>query len=126
MEIDMTPVLTAIETAAAPIEAAADASSWAPRSSPASGALAATLERVAAGLRGARARTGMSEERAVALLVERGVAISVPVLRRAERTGELDFALASCLADVYGSTTDCLAGRRPDRRQQSSLGILPR
>ena len=46
------------------------------------------------------------------------------MLRRAERTGELDFALASCLADVYGSTTDCLAGRRPDRRQQSSLGVL--
>ncbi len=122
----MTPVMTAIEAAAAPIEAAADACVVGATAGPAPGALAATLERVAVGLRGARARTGMSEERAVALLVERGVAISVPMLRRAERTGELDFALASCLADVYGSTTDCLAGRRPDRRQQSSLGILPR
>jgi len=122
----MTPVLTAVEPAAAPIEAAVGAYVANATPTPASGVLAATLERVALGLRGARARTGMSEERAVALLVERGVAISVPMLRRAERTGELDFALASCLADVYGSTTDCLAGRRPDRRQQSSLGILPR
>ena len=85
------------------------------------GVLDATLARVAMALRGARARTGMSEERTVAVLVERGVAISVPVLQRAERTGELDFALASCLADAYGMTTDCLAGRRPDRRQQTSL-----
>jgi hypothetical protein len=83
--------------------------------------LAATLERVAKALRGARARTGMTEERTVGVLIERGVLISVPVLRRAERTGVVDFALASCLADVYGTTTDCLAGRRPDRRQQSSV-----
>jgi hypothetical protein len=115
----MTPVLTAVDAPAGArfVEATAN---------PASEVLAATLERVAIGLRGARARTGMSEERAVALLIERGVAISVPMLRRAERTGELDFALASCLADVYGSTTDCLAGRRPDRRQQNSLGVLAR
>ena len=92
---------------------------------PGSAVLDATLERVAMALRGARARTGMTEERTVAVLVARGVAISVPELRRAERTGVLDFALASCLADVYGTTTDCLAGRRPDRRQQSSLGVLP-
>lgn len=85
------------------------------------GVLDATRELVALALRGARARTGMSEERAVAVLNERGVEISVPVLRRAERTGQLDFALASCLADAYGTTTDCLAGRRSDRRQQSSL-----
>jgi len=122
----MTPVLTAIEAAAAPIEAAADAYSAHATASPAGEVLTATLERVAMGLRGARARTGMSEERAVALLVERGVAISVPMLRRAERTGELDFALASCLADVYGSTTDCLAGRRPGRQQQSSLDTAAR
>jgi hypothetical protein len=88
------------------------------------GVLDGTLERVAMALRGARARTGMSEERTVAVLNERGVEISVAVLRRAERTGELDFALASCLADTYGTTTDCLAGRRPDRRQQSSLGFV--
>ena len=44
----------------------------------------------------------------------------------AELSGELDFALASCLADLYGTTTDCLAGRRPDRRQQSSLSVVPR
>ena len=90
------------------------------------GVLAATLERVAGALRGARARTGMSEERTVAVLNERGVDVTVAVLRRAERTGELDLALASCLADVYGITTDCLAGRRPDRRQVSSLGVTQR
>jgi hypothetical protein len=90
------------------------------------GVLDATRERVALALRGARARTGMSEERTVAVLNERGVEISVPVLRRAERTGELDFALASCLADIYGTTTDCLAGRRPDRLQASSLGFMRR
>ena len=77
-------------------------------------------------LRGARARTGMSAERTVAVLVERGVAISVSVLERAERTGVLDFALASCLADAYGTTTDCLAGRRPDRRRQNSLDVSGR
>jgi hypothetical protein len=88
--------------------------------------LDATLERVAMALRGARARTGMSEERTVAVLSERGVAISVSVLRRAEHTGVLDFALASCLADAYGTTTDCLSGRRPDRRQQSTLDASAR
>jgi hypothetical protein len=115
----MTPVLTPVDTAPADHIVGATVSAG-------SEVLAATLERVAMGLRGARARTGMSEERVVALLIERGVAISVPMLRRAERTGELDFALASCLADIYGSTTDCLAGRRPDRRQVSSLGVSPR
>ena len=124
MQMHMTPVLTAMQTTAAPIEAAGDA--YSRTVGPGTEVLDATLERVAMGLRGARARTGMTEERAVAVLVERGVAISVPMLRRAERTGVLDFALASCLADVYGSTTDCLAGRRPDRRQQSSLGVLAR
>ena len=88
---------------------------------PSTGVLDATHARVAIALRGARARTGMSEERTVAVLVERGVAISVSILQHAERTGELDFALASCLADAYGTTTDCLAGRRPDRRHQNSL-----
>lgn len=94
--------------------------------SPDPGVLDATLERVARALRAARARTGMSEERTVAVLNERGIGISVPMLRLAELTGELDFALASCLADLYGTTTDCLAGRRPDRLQQSSLGFPPR
>jgi hypothetical protein len=72
----------------------------------------AMLERVARSLRGARIRTGLSESQIVALLTERGVAISVAMLRRAERTGAIDLALAACLADSYGTTIDGLAGRR--------------
>ena len=72
----------------------------------------ATLERVAKALREARARTGMSERQVVAILAARGVAVSLPMLRRAERTGVLDLAFAALVADVYGTTTDCLAGRR--------------
>ncbi len=75
------------------------------------------LERVARALRGARARTGLSEEQIVAMLNERGVAISLLVLRRAELIGTIDLALAAQLADVYGMTTDCLAGRRPNTWQ---------
>ena len=78
------------------------------------------LERVAKALRGARARTGLSEERAVSILAERGVTVSVRTLRRAEQTGVLDLALASHLADAYGTTTDCIAGRRPNRHLLST------
>jgi beta-lactamase superfamily II metal-dependent hydrolase len=85
--------------------------------STAGGVLDETLERVAKGLRGARARAGLSEQQVVAILAERGVAIDVAVLRRAEHIGALDLALAAHLADLYGSTTDCLAGRRPNRHQ---------
>jgi hypothetical protein len=70
------------------------------------------LQRVARSLRGARARTGLSEEHVVALLATRGVAINRALLRRAERTGVIDLALAASLADAYGTTTDDLAGRR--------------
>jgi hypothetical protein len=79
------------------------------------------LERVAAALRGARARTGLSEERVVAILVRKGIAADVRALRRAERTGMIDLAFASHLADLYGTTTDCMAGRRPNRQQVASL-----
>jgi hypothetical protein len=58
----------------------------------------------------------MSEQQVVSVLAERGVAISLPMLCRAERTGVLDLAFAAHLADVYGTTTDCLAGRRLPRR----------
>ena len=70
------------------------------------------LLRVAKALRGARARTGMSEGHVVALLAAHGVAINLALLRRAERTGVLDLALAVSLADAYGISTDGLAGRR--------------
>jgi hypothetical protein len=70
------------------------------------------LQRVAKALRGARARTGLSEGHVVELLAKRGVAINLALLRRAERTGVVDLALAVSLADAYGTTTDGLAGRR--------------
>jgi hypothetical protein len=75
------------------------------------------LERVAAGLRAARARTGLSEQQIVAMLREQGVESSLLALRRAESLGVVDFALAVRLADAYGMTTDCLAGRRPNAWQ---------
>ncbi len=75
------------------------------------------LDRVAAGLRAARARTGLSEEQIVAMLREQGVESSLLALRRAESMGVIDFALAVRLADAYGMTTDCLAGRRPNTWQ---------
>lgn len=76
-----------------------------------------THERVAMSLRGARARTGLSEQHVVTMLNKQGVAISLGLLRRAERTGTIDLALAVQLADAYGTTTDCLAGRRLNNRQ---------
>lgn len=79
------------------------------------------LERVAVALRGARARTGMSEERVVAILAGKGIAADVRMLRRAERTGMIDLAFASHLADLYGTTTDCMAGRRPNRSQVAAI-----
>lgn len=75
------------------------------------------LDRVAAGLRAARARTGLSEQQIVAMLHEQGVESSLLALRRAESMGVIDFALAVRLADAYGMTTDCLAGRRPNSWQ---------
>lgn len=71
----------------------------------------AALERVARGLRGARARTGLSETDVVAILERQGIALSAPALRRAESTGAIALALAACLADIYGTTTDGLASR---------------
>ena len=73
---------------------------------------AIVLDRVAKGLRGARARTGMSEAAVVAILERNGIPLSVAALRRAESSGEIPLALAVCLADIYGTTTDGLAGRR--------------
>jgi hypothetical protein len=71
----------------------------------------AALDRVARGLRGARARTGLSESNVVAILGRQGIELTVTGLRRAESTGAIALALAACLADLYGTTTDGLAGR---------------
>ena len=70
------------------------------------------LDRVAMGLRGARARTGLTEADVVSILARQGIALSVSGLCRAESTGSMTLALAACLADIYGTTTDALAGRR--------------
>ena len=84
----------------------------------------AMLDRVAAGLRAARARTGLSEKQIVAMLHEQGVESSLLALRRAESTGVIDFALAVRLADAYGMTTDCLAGRRPNAWQFAPRSLV--
>lgn len=80
---------------------------------------AVVLDRVAKGMRGARARTGLAEADVVAILERQGIALSIAALRRAEATGAIPLALAACLADVYGTTTDALAGRRCDRKRLS-------
>ena len=35
--------------------------------------------------------------------------------------GTIDLAFASHLADLYGTTTDCMAGRRPNRNQVAAI-----
>jgi hypothetical protein len=77
---------------------------------------AVVLDRVGKGLRGARARTGMTEADVVAILARQGITMNIHGLRRAESTGDIALGLAGCLADIYGTTTDGLAGRRPHRQ----------
>lgn len=76
-------------------------------------------ERIAAGLRVARTRTGLSEQQVVALLAQQGVAITVEALQRWETDGLIHMDAASHLADAYGTTLDSLAGRRASRRNPS-------
>jgi hypothetical protein len=75
----------------------------------------AGVEAVAHALRGARARTGMSEQQVVAKLAEDGFAITVTRLRGWERSGVIRVDAAARLADAYGITIDSLAGRRTFR-----------
>jgi hypothetical protein len=75
----------------------------------------AGVEAVAHALRGARARTGMSEQQVVAKLAEAGFAITVTRLRGWERSGVIRVDAAARLADAYGITIDSLAGRRTFR-----------
>ena len=70
------------------------------------------LDEVARALRGARSRTGMSEQQVVAVLAEQGFKITVTRLRGWERTGVIRVDAASRLASAYGITMDSLAGRR--------------
>jgi hypothetical protein len=78
------------------------------------------VDEVARALRGARARTGMSEDQVVAVLAEQGFKISVTRLRGWERTGVIRVDAASRLADAYGITIDTLAGRRAYRGRHPS------
>jgi hypothetical protein len=73
------------------------------------------LDDVARALRGARARTGMSEGQVVAVLAEQGFKITVTRLRGWERTGVIRVDAAAQLANAYGTTIDSLAGRRAYR-----------
>ena len=109
----MTPA-TSLQAPAAPHVARA---TTAPPSD--AGVPAVVLDRVAQALRGARARTGMREADVVAILEQQGIALSVPALRSAESTGVIGLALAACLADIYGTTMDGLAGRRVHRTRLS-------
>jgi ribosome-binding protein aMBF1 (putative translation factor) len=78
------------------------------------------VEEVARALRGARARTGMSEQQVVAKLAEGDFRITVTRLRGWERTGVIRVDAASRLADAYGMTIDTLAGRRAYRSHHHS------
>ena len=84
----------------------------------------AAHERVARALRGARARTGLGEQQVVDKLAATGCELSLTALRRAESAGMVELALACALADLYGMTTDCLAGRRLNRESQRALPAL--
>jgi hypothetical protein len=86
------------------------------------------LERIAAGLRVARERTGLNEGQVVALLARGGLAITVETLRRWEASGLIHVDSAAHLADAYGTTLDSLAGRRAfrGRRPVDDLPPTPR
>jgi hypothetical protein len=83
------------------------------------------LERIAGGLRDARARTGLSEERAVRLLAQRGLEIGPDVLRGWESSGVVRLDAAVRLADAYGTTVDVLSGRRAYRGRRPAADLPP-
>jgi hypothetical protein len=86
------------------------------------------LERVAAGLRAARLRAGLDEQRVVDLLARRGFEVSVETLQRWEESGLIHVDAAVHLAEVYGATIDTLAGRRAyaGRHPNDDLPPAPR
>ncbi|MDX6631478.1 MAG: hypothetical protein QOH00_3724 [Gaiellales bacterium] len=83
------------------------------------------LERIAGGLRMARARTGLSEHQVVALLARQGLAITAETLQRWEASGLIHVDSASRLADAYGTTLDSLAGRRAFRQPNPADDLPP-
>jgi hypothetical protein len=82
--------------------------------------------RIAAGLREARARTGLTEDRVVGLLAQRDLEITPQVLRGWESSGDLRLEDAVRLADAYGTTVDVLAGRRAYRGQRPAAELPAR
>ena len=88
-------------------------------------ASAEQLERIAAGLRAARQRTGLSEEQVVALLARQGLAITTETLVRWETSGLIHVDSAMHLADAYGTTLDSLAGRRAFRQRRTADDLPP-
>jgi hypothetical protein len=61
----------------------------------------------------------LSETEVVAILERRGIPSSVAALQGAETSGVIALGLAACLADVYGTTIDGIAGRRLHRKLPS-------
>ena len=84
--------------------------------------------RIAAGLRAARLRTGLSEQQVVELLAQQGVEATIATVRRWETSGLILVDVAAHLADAYGTTIDSLAGRRAftQRRPTDDLPPAPR
>ena len=83
------------------------------------------LAQIAEGLRDARARTGLDEERVVRLLAGDGLEITTQTLRGWESSGVLRLDAAVRLADAYGTTIDLLCGRRAYRRHRPSADLPP-
>lgn len=83
------------------------------------------LARIAAGLRAARLRAGLDEQRVVELLAEQGFEITAGTVARWEETGLLHVDAAFHLADAYGTTIDALAGRRAYRARTATDELPP-
>jgi transcriptional regulator with XRE-family HTH domain len=83
------------------------------------------LARIGEGLRAARTRTGMSEERVVELLGQQGLEITTTTLRTWESSGLLQVDSAVHLAAAYGTTIDTLAGRRSYRQRKPADDLPP-
>jgi transcriptional regulator with XRE-family HTH domain len=83
------------------------------------------LARIGGGLRAARIRTGMSEERVVGLLGKQGLEITTATLQRWESSGLLQVHSVVHLAAVYGTTIDTLAGRRAHQPRKPADDLPP-
>jgi hypothetical protein len=80
---------------------------------------------IAAGLRAARARAGLSEEQVVDLVGGQGLEITARQLAAWEQTGLLRVDIAVYLAGVYGTTIDIMAGRRAFQLRHPGADLPP-